>query len=380
MNPLLIEFNKPAFDINTFQNCLKFVENPQLIKNKLYSVQCVEYLQKIFPYANVFLTKSCTQALELAAFLLEIQPGDEVILPSFSYVSTATSFVNRGAVCKFVDINPDTLNIDPAGVEAAITPKTRALLVVNYGGIGAEYDDLLPICKKHGLHLVEDSAMGLLATYKNKPLGSFGHFSTISFDYLKNISCGEGGAFVLNDPSFYDKLCLLFDNGTNKQDFISGKSSFYEWQYYGTNCYLSEILASILISQFDRAQQITQDRLHRWNHYQTSFQSLEQSGKINLLHIPDYCVHNGHNYLIFLRDKEERTHMIKFLRERGIESAFHYVPLHSSTFGKKVGEFVGTDRFTTHKSNTLLRLPLYADLSHSDQNRVIESVFDFFKS
>lgn len=350
-----------------------------MLRNKSYSTKSIQVLQQIYPQSLVRLTKSCTQALELSALLLDIKTGDEVVLPSFAYVSIATAFAQRGATLVFVDIDPFTLNIDVKEVEKAITPKTKAIVTINYAGIAVDYETLKPLATSHNIPIVEDNAMGINASYKGKPLGSFGDISTISFDYLKNISCGEGGALFLNNRSYESQLRLVYENGTNKADFMDGKVDKYEWRSLGSNYHLSEILSCVLYKQLDQVERLTALRLDKWLYYGQEFKNLKDKEEIELLRVPQECTHNGHAFIVKLKDENTRNSMMHYLRENGVESAFHYTPLHSSEFGTKAGRFSGKDTYTTRESKRILRLPLYHDMSRQDQDRVISLVHDFIR-
>lgn len=379
MNDAIV-LNRPYVSKKALTFMDDFAHQPEILQQKKYSDKCLNLIKRQLKCTNGYLTKSCTQALETAALLLNIQKGDEIILPSFAYVATASAFVQRGAYCKFVDINPNTLNIDAGKIEAAITPQTKAIVTINYAGIACEYDKILSIADEYKIAVVEDNAMGYGAKFKEKELGSFGDISMISFDYAKNVSCGEGGFVRLNNEAFLQPFEVIAENGTDKTAFLRGETGFFEWKGLGTNVYLSEILAAFLYPQLQDVLFITSERIKRWQAYQTAFDGLEKAGRLQLMHVPEDCKHNGHNYVIFLPAIEVREKLSSFLSAKGISSAFHYLPLHSSQFGKQAGVFSGTDLHTTKCANTLLRLPLYPDLSSSQQEIVINAVYDFFKN
>jgi dTDP-4-amino-4,6-dideoxygalactose transaminase len=374
-----IPFSKPFLPQNSFSRLNGFSDDDQCLRKRDLTNECISKLKGIIGTQRIELSKSCTQALEMSALILNIQPGDEVIMPSFGYVATANAFVLRGARCRFVDIDPETLNIDPIAVANALDPKVKAIVTINYSGIACDYDAIKRIQTESGVALVEDNAMGLGAFCNDQPLGNFGDLATFSFDYLKNITCGEGGAIVLNNDSYAQKFDLISENGTNKLQFLRGESDLYEWKGTGTNSYLSEILAAVLCQQLDYVEHITQLRLSSWNFYQEALSTLQSWGNIRLVKMPDYARHNAHNFLIFTNDQKERTDLIKFLKGENIEATFHYVPLHSSEFGRQVGHFAGEDRNTTKASKSLIRLPLYTGMENAVQQRVVEAVYRFFK-
>lgn len=375
-----LPFSKPFLPDSSFSGLSRLSNDEQFLRKRNLTQECISKLKSLTGIKRIDLSKSCTQALEMSAVILNIQPGDEVILPSFGYVATANAFVLRGARCRFVDVEPGTLNLDPVAVSNAMDHKVKAIVTINYSGIACDYDKLRKIQQESGVGMVEDNAMGLGAYYRDSPLGNFGDIATFSFDYLKNITCGEGGAIALNNEGFADKFDLISENGTNKLQFLRGESELYEWKGVGTNSYLSEILAAVLSQQLDYVDYVTHLRLASWNFYQEAFSALEQQDKIRLMKVPAYARHNGHNYLIFTHDQQTRSDLIKFLRNENIETTFHYVPLHSSEFGRQVGEFCGEDRITSKASKTLIRLPLYAGMDQHLQQRVVEAVYRFYKS
>lgn len=375
-----LPFSKPFLPEGSFSRLHALSADEQFLRKRNLTHECISKLKQLTRVERLDLTKSCTQALEMSALILNIRPGDEVILPSFGYVATANAFVLRGARCRFVDVDPNTLNIDPQAVANAMDKKVKAIVTINYSGISCDYDALETIKCESGVPVVEDNAMGLGAFYKDMPLGNFGDLATFSFDYLKNISCGEGGAIALNNEKYADSLDLISENGTNKLQFLRGESDLYEWKGMGTNSYMSEILAAVLASQLDLVEKVTELRLDSWNFYQTAFSGLEQIGKIHLIKVPNYARHNGHNFLVFTRDHEERAQLIRYLRDKNIESTFHYVPLHSSEFGREAGSFAGNDKYTSVLSNTLVRLPLFTGMSSEMQERVVEAVYRFYKN
>ena len=375
-----LPFSKPFLPEGSFSGFNSLSGDDQFLRKREFTRECINKLKALTDLRKIELAKSCTQALEMSALILDIKPGDEVILPSFGYVATANAFVLRGARCRFVDIDPDTLNIDPQAVSNAMDEKVKAIVTINYSGISCDYDSLNAIKRESSVAIVEDNAMGLGSFYKDIPLGNLGDLATFSFDYLKNISCGEGGAIALNNEIYADCLDLISENGTNKLQFLRGESDLYEWKGMGTNSYLSEILAVVLSSQLDLVKTVTDLRLEAWNFYQNSLSQLEKTGKIRLMKVPAHVKHNGHNFLVFTSGHRERSELIRFLRNDNIEATFHYVPLHSSEFGKKVGAFAGEDRYTTTLSKSLVRLPLFTGMKKEMQERVVESIYRFYKN
>ncbi len=335
-------------------------------------------IQEYVACKRALLTTSCTHALEMCGLLLDLQPGDEVILPSFTFVSTATAFVLRGAVPVFVDIRPDTLNLDETRLEAAITDRTRAIVVVHYGGIGCEMDVILKIAAEYGIPVVEDNAHGLFGRYKGKPLGSFGKLSTLSFHETKNISCGEGGALCLNDRALMERAEILREKGTNRARFFRGQVDKYTWVDTGSSWVLSEILGSVLYSQLLDAELIQQKRKEIWQRYQQAFQDLEHAGLCVTPKIPEYCESPWHVYYIRLPNMEIRTRLMNHLKEHGIFAVFHYMPLHTSPYGRRYAKDLQLP-VTEEVSDTLLRFPLFPDLTKIQQEEVIGRTLEFFK-
>lgn len=346
--------------------------------SKHFTRQCSQLLARQYPDSNIFLAKSCTDALELAAFVSDLQPGDEVILPSFAFVGTANAVANRGAKCVFVDIRKDTLNIDENCIEQAITAKTRAIVTLNYAGVGCNYEAIIRLKKKYGLRLIEDNAQGIGAFYQDKPLGSFGDFGAISFDSMKNLTCGQGGCFILNDNTLLEKVRIAYEFGTNRMDLFEGKTDKYEWKSSGSNYPLAEFLARFLFEQLLEQEKIVSVFLAHWKKYADALKDLEDKQLIVLPQIPDDCRHNGHIFHIRTKEVKDRDALIAFLKQRGITASFHYTPLHSSEFGKKRAEFRGDDKNTLSQSSRLLRLPLYHSITAAEIEQVVQSVRDFF--
>ena len=327
----------------------------------------------------MLLTTSCTHALEMAALLLQIQPGDEIIMPAYTFVSTADAFVLRGARIVFVDIRPDTLNIDEKQIEAAITPKTRAIVPVHYAGVSCEMDTINGIAAAHGLKVVEDAAQGVMAFYKEKALGTLGDFGCFSFHETKNYSMGEGGAIVINDLKYKEEAEIIREKGTNRSRFFRGEIDKYTWVNHGSSYLPSDMNAAYLWAQLEHADEINNDRLASWDYYHDALLPLARREQIELPFIPEECTHNAHMFYIKARDLEERTALMAHMKEAGVQAIFHYIPLHTAPEGLKVGRFSGEDRYTTRESERIMRLPMYYGLAREDQNRVVSAIEDFYR-
>lgn len=328
---------------------------------------------------NTLMTTSCTTALDLAAVLLHGKPGDEVILPSFTFSSTANAFIKRGMMPVFVDIRRDTMNLDENKIEAAITDRTVAVVPMHYAGVGCEMDTILSIAGEHGLAVVEDAAQALMSTYKGKPLGSFGDFGCISFHETKNFSMGEGGCLLINKEASLEEAETYAECGTSRSKFRRGEVAEYTWMSEGDSCAPSELACMFLYPQLLQAEKITEDRIKTWNFYEEQFRELSQAERMILPTVPPGCVHNGHIFYIRVADRRERDKLLAFLREQGIMAAFHYVPLHTSLAGKKYGRFHGRDEVTTKESERLLRLPLYYGMKQEEKEQVVETVRAWFR-
>ena len=329
-----------------------------------FTRQCHEWIQANIGCRKALLTHSCTAALEMSALLLDMQPGDEVIMPSFTFVSTANAFVLRGAIPVFVDIRPDTLNIDETLIEAAITPRTKAICVVHYAGVGCEMDAILAIAQRHGLAVVEDAAQGIFSSYRGKALGSFGQLGSLSFHETKNVISGEGGALLVNDPSLVERAEIIREKGTNRSQFFRGQVDKYTWVDVGSSYLPGEIIAAFLAAQLEDADTITAKRLALWNQYHAWAEPLEQHGLLRRPIIPADCVHNAHMYYLLLPTLAVRTHFIDQLRESGIGAVFHYIPLHSSPAGKRLARAHGSMAVTDDVSDRLVRMPLWVGLEN----------------
>lgn len=377
----MIYFNIPPFVGKELEYIRQAViDNRKLCGDGPFTKKCSEFIEQKYGTYRCLLTPSCTHALEMSALLLDIQPGDEIIAPSFTFSSTINAFVLRDAFVKFVDIRPDTMNIDENLIERAITEKTKAIVVTHYAGVGCEMDKIMEISKNYNIPIVEDAAQAIHATYKGKYLGTFGTFGTYSFHETKNISCGEGGALLVNDEKFIERAEIIREKGTNRKQFFRGQVDKYTWVDIGSSYLLSELNAAYLWAQLEAIDKIIEDRLKSWHMYYKELKILEEKGYIELPKIPEYCKHNGHIFYIKVKNSEERTKLINYLKENEVMAVFHYIPLHSAPAGKKFGEFVGEDRFTTKESERLVRLPMYFGLSTQDQEKVCSLVFKFYLS
>ena len=342
-----------------------------------FTKKCSQWMKERFQTKNVLLTTSCTHALEMAAFLADIQPGDEVIMPSYTFVSTADAFVLRGATCVFVDIRPDTMNIDETKIEEAITEKTKAIVPVHYAGVSCAMDEIMAIAKKYSLKVVEDAAQGVNAFYKGKALGTIGDFGCYSFHETKNYSMGEGGAILFQDDRYLEPAEILREKGTNRSQYFRGQIDKYTWVGYGSSYLPSDMNAAYLWAQLEEADKINDKRLSIWNFYHEELKELEDKGVLERPYIPEYATHNAHMYYIKVKDLRVRTKLLAYLKERGILSVFHYVPLHSATAGKKFGRFHGEDVYTTKESERLCRLPMYYSLSLEEAAEVVKALKEF---
>lgn len=342
-----------------------------------FTKKCNDWLEKRFNAQKVLLTTSGTTALDMAALLCDIKPGDEVILPSYTFSSTATAFVLAGAKLVFVDIRPDTMNIDENKIEAAITDKTRVIVPVHYAGVACEMDKIMGIAREHNLKVVEDAAQGVMSNYKGQALGTIGDFGCYSFHETKNYSMGEGGALVINNAVYNERAEILREKGTNRSKFFRGQVDKYTWVDFGDSYLPSELNAAYLWAQLEQADKINENRLQTWNKYYQSFKPLQEAGKLELPCVSEGCVHNAHMFYVKLQDLQKRTEFIAFLKEQGITAVFHYIPLHSAPAGQKFGCFAGDDVYTTKESERLVRLPLYYGMMEEDMDKVIMAVREF---
>ena len=373
-----ISFNRPPFVGKETEYIKEAVEkNGMICGDGPFTKKCSQWMKDRFQTKNVLLTTSCTHALEMAAFLADIQPGDEVIMPSYTFVSTADAFVLRGATCVFVDIRPDTMNIDETKIEEAITEKTKAIVPVHYAGVSCAMDEIMAIAKKYNLKVVEDAAQGVNAFYKGKALGTIGDFGCYSFHETKNYSMGEGGAILFQDDRYLEPAEILREKGTNRSQYFRGQIDKYTWVGYGSSYLPSDMNAAYLWAQLEEADKINDKRLSIWNFYHEELKELEDKGVLERPYIPEYATHNAHMYYIKVKDLRVRTKLLAYLKERGILSVFHYVPLHSATAGKKFGRFHGEDVYTIKESERLCRLPMYYSLSLEEAAEVVKALKEF---
>ena len=379
-NQFKINFNVPPFTGKEMEYMKQAVDNQKICGDGIFTKKCNDWIEKKTKTTKCLLTTSCTHATELAALLSDIKEGDEVIMPSYTFVSTADAFVLRGATVVFVDIRPETMNMDERLIEAAITEKTKAIVPVHYAGISCEMDTIMALAKKYNLVVIEDAAQGIMSTYKGKALGTFGDFGCFSFHETKNYTMGEGGALLIQHEKDIEDAEIIREKGTNRSKFFRGQIDKYTWVNYGSSYLPSDMNAAYLYAQLELADEINQDRLNNWNQYYEALTPLKEQGKIELPHIPENCVHNAHMFFIKTKDIEERTRLIEFLKSFGIYSVFHYIPLHSAPAGLKFGRFHGEDRFTTKESERLLRLPLYYGLKQDQVRYIAEKVKEFYES
>lgn len=374
----MIAFNVPPYVGKENNYIMKAVENHKICGDGEFTKKCSAWLEEKTGTSKALLTTSCTHALEMAALLLDIQPGDEVIMPAFTFVSTADAFVLRGAKIVFVDIRPDTMNINEELIEDAITEKTKAIVPVHYAGVSCEMDRIMEIAKKHKLAVVEDAAQGVMALYKGKALGTIGDFGCYSFHETKNYTMGEGGALLVRDSSNIEDAEILREKGTDRSRFFRGQVDKYTWVNWGSSYLPSDMNAAYLWAQLEVAEEINNNRLTTWQHYYEGLKELEEDDKIELPYVPTECIHNAHMFYIKAKDLGERTALINYLKQNGISAVFHYIPLHTSPAGQKFGRFCGRDIYTTKESERLVRLPMYYNLKEEDCQNVIETIKDFY--
>lgn len=375
----MIPFNKPPYIGKEAEYMKVAIDNGKICGDGEFTKKCNAWIEGNTGTSKALLTTSCTQALEMSALLAGIEPGDEVILPSYTFVSTANAFVLRGAKLVFVDIRPDTQNIDENLIENAITDKTKAIVPVHYAGVGCEMDRILEIGKKHNITIVEDAAQGVMATYKGRGLGSIGDYGCYSFHETKNYSMGEGGAILIRDEDKVDQAEIIREKGTNRSRFLKGQVDKYTWVDRGSSFLPSDINAAYLLAQLEEAEMINNNRLTSWNKYYEMLKPLEEKGIIELPVIPAECKHNAHMFYIKTDSLEERGKLIGYLKENEIGSAFHYVPLHTAPAGKEYGVFAGEDRYTTNTYERLLRLPMYYGLTEAEIDKVCQTITKFYK-
>ena len=374
----MIDFNVPPFVGTEKQYIEEAIDSHKICGDGKFTKLCNSWLENHFCARKVLLTTSGTTALDMAALLCGIEPGDEVILPSYTFSSTANSFAIYGAKLVFVDIRPDTMNIDEKKIEAAITNKTKVIVAVHYAGVACEMDTIMNIAKKHGLKVVEDAAQGVMSKYKGKFLGTIGDFGCYSFHETKNYSMGEGGAIVINNLEFIERAEILREKGTNRSKFFRGQVDKYTWVDIGDSFLPSELNAAYLWGQLQKADEIFNDRMRTWNQYDSAFRVLAHKKLLDIPFLPDGCEHNAHMYYIKLKSLEQRQAFISFMKDRGVCCVFHYIPLHSAPAGIKYGRFFDDDIYTTKESERLVRLPLFYGLSNEQVKYIIECVHDFF--
>lgn len=374
----MIPFNVPTY----VGKEIKFIEDA-ILRHKIcgdgeYTKKCSRWFEEKTGSPKALLTTSCTHALEMAAILCDIKPGDEVIMPSYTFVSTANVFVLRGAKVVFVDIRPDTMNIDEQKIEAAITKKTKAIIPVHYAGVSCEMDTIMDIARRHNLFVIEDAAQSVMSSYKGKALGTIGDYGTFSFHETKNYTMGEGGALLIKNQDMIEQAEIIREKGTNRAKFARGQIDKYTWIDVGSSYLPSELNAAYLYGQLEMADKIFDDRMNSWNKYYDAFQELADAGKVDLPTIPEGCTHNAHMFYLKCKDVDERTALINYAKENDVLMVFHYIPLHSAPAGKKFGRFHGEDIYTTKESERLVRLPLYYGLTDEDHRKVVQVVKDFY--
>ena len=373
----MIDFNRPPYVGKEMEYIAEAVRENKICGDGIFTKKCSVWMAEHLHTKYSLLTTSCTHALEMAAYLADIQPGDEVIMPAYTFVSTADAFVLRGARIVFVDIRPDTMNIDERLIEDAITEKTRAIVPVHYAGIACEMDTILDIASRHGLKVVEDAAQGVHAWYKGKALGTLGDFGCFSFHETKNYTMGEGGALLFQDDKYLERAEILREKGTDRSKFFRGQIDKYTWVDFGSSYLPSELNAAYLYAQLEACDQIDARRMAVWNYYHEQLKPLEDRGLLERPTVPEYAGHNAHMYYIKVKDLDTRSRLIKFLRQHEICSVFHYIPLHTSRAGRKFGRFHGKDVWTTRESERLLRLPMYYSLSLEDAAYVVDTIRHF---
>ena len=374
-----INFNVPPFTGREMIYIKQAVDAQKICGDGQFTAKCNKWIENKTGCEKALLTTSCTHATELAALLADIRPGDEVIMPSYTFVSTADAFVLRGATPVFVDIRPDTMNIDETLIEDAITERTKAIVPVHYAGVGCEMDAIMDIAGRHNLMVIEDAAQGIMSTYKGQALGAIGDMGCFSFHETKNFSMGEGGALLMKDARFIEDAEIFREKGTDRSKFFRGQVDKYRWVNYGSSYLPSDMNAAYLWAQLELADEITKARMDRWNQYDALLRDLADKGLIEQPFVPDYCTHNAHMYYIKVRDLEQRGDFINFMKSKDVLTVFHYVPLHSAPAGLKYGRFHGEDNFTTRESDRLVRLPMYYALTEDDVNYICECVHEYFE-
>lgn len=373
-----IPFNKAVYLPEALEYVKDVVKSSKIAGDGKYTKLCSEWMENKFKAKKVLMTTSCTAALEMTAILLDIKEGDEIIMPSYTFVSTANAFVLRGAKIIFVDIRPDTMNIDDRKIENAITSRTKAIVVVHYAGVSCEMDSIMKISRKYDIPVVEDAAQGVMASYNGKALGTIGDLGCYSFHETKNYTMGEGGALVINNDKYIERAEILREKGTNRTRFYRGEIDKYSWVDIGSSFLPSEFNVSYLYGQLEKAEEINDNRLETWRTYNKAFNLLEKDKKVELPYIPYGCEHNAHMYYLKCTDVNERQNFIDYMKSKGVLCVFHYVPLHSSKAGIQFGKFSSEDKYTTKESERLVRLPMYYNLDKKDLNYIIDNVLYFF--
>ena len=374
----MIPFNIPLVTGKETIYIHQAIQSRKFCGDGSFTKKCNEWLENNAKTKKALLTTSCTHALEMAAILADIQEGDEIIMPSFTFVTTANAFVLRGAKIIFVDVRPDTMNIDETKIEETITNKTKAIVPVHYAGVSCEMNRIMELAKKYNLLVIEDAAQGMMSSYKEKALGSIGHMGCYSFHETKNYSCGEGGAILINNEKFVERAEIIREKGTNRLRFLKGQVDKYTWVDIGSSYLPSELNAAFLYAHLEMAEVVNKKRVCLWDRYYQNLKDLEAKGVLGLPQIPSHCNHSAHMFYIKLKDIEERQNVIKFLKDNGIQTVFHYIPLHSSLAGKRFGRFMGEDKYTTIESERLLRLPLYYDLTLEEVDYITKHIEKFF--
>lgn len=376
----MIPFNIPPHVGTEAEYICQAITSHKICGDGHFTKKCSTWMEDRFHSQKVLLTTSGTTALEMAAILCQLEPGDEVILPSFTFSSTANAFVLVGAKLVFVDIRPDTMNIDETKIEAAITNRTKVIVPVHYAGVACEMDTIMDIARRHHLKVVEDAAQGVMSTYKGQALGTIGDFGCYSFHETKNYSMGEGGALLIRDAAYNERAEILREKGTNRSRFLRGQVDKYTWVSYGSSYLPSELNAAHLWAQLEKAEEINEDRLASWKRYYELLKPLAEEGKVELPHVPENCVHNAHMFYIKARDLEKRTRLITYLKESGVNAVFHYIPLHTAPAGRKYGRFFGGDVYTTKESDRLVRLPMYCGIKEDEIMTVCKAIGFFYKN
>ena len=374
-----ISFNVPPYCGKEEEYVLQAIRSHKISGDGEFTNKCSQWLEQKTGTKRALLTTSCTHATEMAALLADIQPGDEVIMPSYTFVSTADAFVLRGAKIVFVDIRPDTMNIDETKIEAAITKRTKAIVPVHYAGVACEMDTIMDIARRQNLFVIEDAAQGVMSTYKGKALGTIGDYGCYSFHETKNYSMGEGGALLIKNADMIENAEILREKGTNRSKFFRGQIDKYTWVNFGSSYLPSELNAAYLWAELEIADKINEDRQRTWSFYYNGLKDLSEQERISIPVVPEECTHNAHMFYIKVKDLDERTKFISYMKEHEIDCVFHYIPLHSAPAGRKFGRFNGEDKYTTKESERLVRLPMYYGMRKEDAGRVIDTIREFYR-